>query len=349
MSEGSSRAAETTAPKPFVFVLMPFDCAFDDIYRFGIKGAADAVGAYAERVDEQVFSEGILDRVFNQISKADVIVADMTGRNPNVFYEVGYAHALGKVVLLLTQNADDIPFDLKHRQHTVYAGSIEALKGELQPKLTWALSESQRMKQGVLPESISVRLNEVPLARGLASETAPKIAGTVKQSWFHIPIHLRNDSLEPLRGITHVYLFAEKDAVMVPCSPPTTELPAHESSPLSVSSWVTGVARKEPTPLENFVASAIDAPDGLTRQYRLRTSFPALPPGAIEKAGFEMMFATKAKEAEGRYRLRLHSHREYFEFPFSLSIKLNDTALAAEAQRGVPAAKASGKKKGRAG
>jgi hypothetical protein len=39
----------------------------------------------------------------------------MTGRNPNVFYEVGYAHALGKIVLLLTQNGDDIPFDLKHR------------------------------------------------------------------------------------------------------------------------------------------------------------------------------------------------------------------------------------------
>ncbi len=52
----------------------------------------------------------------------------MTGRNPNVFYEVGYAHALGKIVLLLTQNAEDIPFDLKHRPHTVYAGKIETLR-----------------------------------------------------------------------------------------------------------------------------------------------------------------------------------------------------------------------------
>jgi nucleoside 2-deoxyribosyltransferase len=85
----------STQPKPFAFVLMPFDKEFNDIYRFGIKGAADDVGAYAERVDEQIFSEGILDRSFNQISKADVVVADMTGRNPNVFYEVGYAHALG--------------------------------------------------------------------------------------------------------------------------------------------------------------------------------------------------------------------------------------------------------------
>src|SRR6267143_1751477 len=111
---------KSTIPKPFVFVLMPFDPSFDDIYKFGIKGAADDAGAYAERIDEQIFTEGILDRVFNQINKADVVVADMTGRNQNVFHEVGYAHALGKIVLLLTQDSADMPFDLKHHQHTVY-------------------------------------------------------------------------------------------------------------------------------------------------------------------------------------------------------------------------------------
>ena len=119
---------KSTAPKPFVFVLMPLDEEFDDIYKFGIKGASEDGGAYAERVDEQIFTEGILERIFNQINKADIIVADMTGRNANVFYEVGYAHALGKIVLLLTQNADDIPFDLKHKQHIVYAGKIKTLK-----------------------------------------------------------------------------------------------------------------------------------------------------------------------------------------------------------------------------
>ena len=53
----------------------------------------------------------------------------MTGRlDPNVFYEVGYAHALGKITLLLTQAVSDIPFDLKHRQHIVYGGKIDILK-----------------------------------------------------------------------------------------------------------------------------------------------------------------------------------------------------------------------------
>ncbi|HEY0051016.1 MAG TPA: nucleoside 2-deoxyribosyltransferase, partial [Pyrinomonadaceae bacterium] len=120
-----------TTPKTFCFVLMPFSEEFDDVYRIGIKEACDKAGAYCERVDEQIFSERILDRVYNQIAKADIVIADMTGRNPNVFYEVGYAHALGKLTILLTRNADDIPFDLKHFTHIVYGTKISILRDEL--------------------------------------------------------------------------------------------------------------------------------------------------------------------------------------------------------------------------
>ena len=89
-----------TSPKPFIFVLMPFSDEFDDVYKLGIKPACEKVGAYAERVDEQIFKETILQRIYNQIAKADIIISEMTGRNPNVFYETGYAHALGKNVIL---------------------------------------------------------------------------------------------------------------------------------------------------------------------------------------------------------------------------------------------------------
>jgi hypothetical protein len=61
---------------------MPFDKSFDDIYKFGIKAACEEAGAYCERVDEQIFLESMLERIYNQIAKADIIVADMTGRNP---------------------------------------------------------------------------------------------------------------------------------------------------------------------------------------------------------------------------------------------------------------------------
>ena len=129
----------STAPKPFVFVLMPFDPEFDDIYQLGIKPACNDVGAYAERIDDQIYQESILARIYNQIAKADVIVADMSGRNPNVFYEVGYAHALGKQVVLLTHRAEDIPFDLKHYPHIVYEGRISDLIPELKRRIKWII------------------------------------------------------------------------------------------------------------------------------------------------------------------------------------------------------------------
>ena len=64
-----------TAPKPFIFVLMPFSKEFNDIYKLGIKAACKNAGAYAEKVDERIFQESILERVYNQISKADIIIA----------------------------------------------------------------------------------------------------------------------------------------------------------------------------------------------------------------------------------------------------------------------------------
>ncbi len=128
---------KTTAPKPFCFVLMPFDEAFEDIYKIGIREACEAAGGYCERVDEQIFQERILDRIYNQISKADIIIADMTGRNPNVFYEVDYAHALGKATILLTREASDIPFDLQHFQHIVYGNKISDLRENLSKKVRW--------------------------------------------------------------------------------------------------------------------------------------------------------------------------------------------------------------------
>ncbi|MHC4478370.1 MAG: hypothetical protein ACYTEL_22250 [Planctomycetota bacterium] len=130
---------DDTRPKPFAFILMPFEKKFDDVYKLGIKQACDNAGAYAERVDDQIFQESILQRVYNQIAKADIIIADMTGRNPNVFYETGYAHALGKHVILLTQKADDIPFDLKHYPHIVYGGQITELIPKLQKRVRWAI------------------------------------------------------------------------------------------------------------------------------------------------------------------------------------------------------------------
>jgi hypothetical protein len=62
-----------------------------------------------------------MDDIRTSIELADLIVADLTGKNANVFYEVGICHALEKSVLLLAQSMDDVPFDLRHRRVLLYS------------------------------------------------------------------------------------------------------------------------------------------------------------------------------------------------------------------------------------
>lgn len=139
--------SNSTLRKPFVFVLMPFVKDFDDIYKLGIKEAAKICDIKAERLDDQLFGEGMMERTYRQIDIADIIIADLSTRNANVFYELGYAHAKDKLCILITKDASDIPFDLKHRRHVVYGNSISFLKDELVKNITWAKSEIIAQKQ----------------------------------------------------------------------------------------------------------------------------------------------------------------------------------------------------------
>ncbi len=138
----------------FAFVLMPFDEKFNDIYKYGIKETANKIGIKAERVDEQMYSEGMLTRIYSQIDQAHLIITDMTGRNPNVFYEVGYAHAKNKICLHLTQESIDIPFDLQHQRHIIYKGSIEILKEKLLENLIWAKEQIEKNRNNIDHEEL---------------------------------------------------------------------------------------------------------------------------------------------------------------------------------------------------
>jgi len=126
-------------PQPFVFVIMPFHKSFTDTYNLGIKPACEAAGAACERVDEQTFVDNILMRIYQQIARANVVVADMTGQNPNVFYEAGFAHGVGKQVILVGQKESKIPFDLTHYPFVIYE-NVTALRTELERKVRWCLA-----------------------------------------------------------------------------------------------------------------------------------------------------------------------------------------------------------------
>jgi len=141
----------------YAFVIMPFAEEFTDIYESGIKSVAAECDVRTERLDEQIYDNDMLEQIYKEIDRCDFVIADMTARNPNVFYEVGYADAKKKLIILLTQNSSDIPFDLKHRPHVVYEGSIKKLKEELKSRIEWANSEIDKRKKDPIKMSIKVK------------------------------------------------------------------------------------------------------------------------------------------------------------------------------------------------
>lgn len=314
--------SNSTLPKPFVFVLMPFDKDFDDIYKFGIKGATEDVGAYAERLDEQLFVEGMLDRIFNQISKSDVLIADMTGRNPNVFYEVGYAHALGKIVLLLTKDSKDIPFDLTHRQHIIYGGSIEKLRSELAECLKWAINESKSQAEGKSSECISLQIFGIDIPTTGTSKDIPIIDVKVQSLSFALPLQIRNDSYDELSGITHIYLFLEDSATLVPCS---YEQQQNLFLNLYQQNQMFGPSIPVPVAINSIVAATVDSTDGLVKQFRLPKKFSSLPPSAVELSSIDLLFINNSSFSEANYRLRVHTRTQFHDYSFKIKAEYQES------------------------
>jgi hypothetical protein len=128
---------------------MPFNTLFDDIHQYGVKKAVESLGITCERVDEIQYVGGIMDQIFKCIERARFIIADMTGRNPNVFYEVGYYHAIKKEVILCTQSEEDIPFDLRGYNHIVYGGKISVLEEALRKRKSALMKEGEQY--GIVP------------------------------------------------------------------------------------------------------------------------------------------------------------------------------------------------------
>jgi len=103
-----------------LFVLMPFREDLRAVYDDHISQVARKLNCTVKRGDDFFTTHDIMKDVWNGICSAKVILADCTDRNPNVFYEIGMAHTVGKPVVLITQNTDDVPFDLRHIRYIRY-------------------------------------------------------------------------------------------------------------------------------------------------------------------------------------------------------------------------------------
>ncbi|MFQ3200561.1 MAG: hypothetical protein ACI9SK_001287 [Zhongshania sp.] len=111
------------------FVLMPFAEEFADVFQHFISESLTSAGYKVQRADDIKSQNNIIRDIIVGITTSDLIVADLTGSNPNVYYELGIAHALNKNVILLTQEIGELPFDL--RSYRVIAYSIHFAKMNL--------------------------------------------------------------------------------------------------------------------------------------------------------------------------------------------------------------------------
>lgn len=110
-----------------VSVMMPFKAEFNPVYSALQKSAA-SVGLNCVRADDIWEHHTIIQDIVTLIARARVVICDCSGKNPNVFYEAGIAHTLGKEVIIIAQSEEDVPFDLRHLRYIRYLPNREGLK-----------------------------------------------------------------------------------------------------------------------------------------------------------------------------------------------------------------------------
>jgi hypothetical protein len=123
--------------------MMPFNASFSPVFDT-IRAAAEAVGLKCRRADDIWENVAIIEDIVSLIDRSRVVICDCTGRNPNVFYEIGIAHTLGRDVVMITQADDDIPFDLRHHRYVRYLNNGEGrleLQAALEGRLTTLLND----------------------------------------------------------------------------------------------------------------------------------------------------------------------------------------------------------------
>jgi hypothetical protein len=120
-----------------IFILMPFKAKLEAVYTRHLKRMAEELGLSMLRADELFSPRPFMEKVWDGICAAQLIVADCTERNPNVFYEIGMAHTVGKKVLLITRSSRDIPSDIQHFDYIQYDYDPEGVEVLIQKLRTF--------------------------------------------------------------------------------------------------------------------------------------------------------------------------------------------------------------------
>lgn len=121
------RNRETRIRPGSCFVIMPFGEVWSENV-YGIVKDVLEDSEYAPVRADEMHGENIVEDIWSAIVSSEIIVADVTGKNPNVYYELGICHTIGKKIILLTQSVADIPFDTRHLRHVVYSNDLGGFK-----------------------------------------------------------------------------------------------------------------------------------------------------------------------------------------------------------------------------
>lgn len=128
------QSAAQVESKPRAFVAMPFSDEMEDVFYYGIQNPVRQLGYICERVDQEAFTGDILEQVKMRIENAEIVIADLTGSNPNVYLEVGYAWGRGRPTVLVANKKDDLKFDVRGQRCLKYQ-SIKDLEKLLTTEL----------------------------------------------------------------------------------------------------------------------------------------------------------------------------------------------------------------------
>jgi hypothetical protein len=114
--------------RPKVFVVMQFSSPFNELFEDVLKPVCDSLGLEAYLANDTYGPGLIISDIERQIIEARIVVADITPKNMNVYFEVGYAHALKKDTLLIAGKTDELPFDVSPFRVLFYEDSIAGKK-----------------------------------------------------------------------------------------------------------------------------------------------------------------------------------------------------------------------------
>jgi hypothetical protein len=129
-------------PSKIIAAVMPFSEQFDDVYFVGMAHAATSVGAACKRVDKEEFEGDIVQKIKQDIKDSITVIADHSGVKPNVLYEVGFSHGIGKPTIhICSTPLEKLAFDVKTWNTIPYGkGRTFALKEKLAHRLKEVLS-----------------------------------------------------------------------------------------------------------------------------------------------------------------------------------------------------------------